>query len=235
MNWGANGTSMAIGKVAEKANALEIALRMYDRFDTHIGNGLASYGGTSDPIDADTTIESHFLTTVGTPTNAFWHVLQYFYSSKTATSNRVQMALPYNRQGSIFKRYYINGTGWSAWESEALQAYPVGSIYIAYNHTDPATLFGGTWTRIINRFLWACDADGGIGTIGGEKTHTLTVNEMPKHDHGGTYTNAGTARTHAWLASGGSAMGYDTVEAGGGQAHNNMPPYIQVSVWRRTA
>ena len=58
---------------------------------------------------------------------------------------------------------------------------------------------------------------------------------MPKHTHGGTYTNAGTARTHAWLTSNGNAMGYDSVEAGGGEAHNNMPPYIQVSVWRRTA
>jgi hypothetical protein len=113
--------------------------------------------------------------------------------------------------------------------------YPVGSIYMSYSHNDPAKLFGGTWVRITNRFLWACDADGDIGVVGGEKTHTLTVNELPQHNHGGTYTNAGTARTHAWLASGGSAMGYDTVNTGSGAAHNNMPPYIHVSVWRRTA
>ena len=113
--------------------------------------------------------------------------------------------------------------------------YPVGSIYFAYNHTNPATLFGGTWTRIQNAFLWATTASGTIGQTGGEQTVTLTEAQLPKHDHGGTYTNAGTARTHAWLASNGSAMGYDSVEAGGGEAHNNMPPYIQVSVWRRTA
>lgn len=235
INWGANGTSMAIGKVAEIANALEVALKIYDRFGTHLGNGLASYGGTSNPIDADTTIEHHFLTTVGTPTSDFWHVLQLFYSSKTPTSNRVQLALPYNRSGPIRKRYYLNGTGWSAWESEALQAYPVGSIYIAYNHTNPGTLFGGTWARIQNAFLWGTTSGGTIGQTGGEQTVTLTEAQMPKHNHGGTYTNAGEARTHAWLASGGSAMGYDTVEAGSGQAHNNMPPYIQVSIWRRTA
>ena len=129
-------------------------------------------------------------------------------------------------------------TQWTyhAWHSYGLFAYPVGAIYIAYNHDDPATLFGGTWERIVNRFLWAADANGGIGVVGGEKTVTLTVDQIPSHNHGGTYTNAGTStKTHAWLASGGSAMTYESVNAGGGEAHNNMPPYIQVSIWRRTA
>lgn len=235
MNWGKDGTSLAIGKVAERANAFEIALKMFDKFGTHLGNGLASYGGTSAPIDADTTIEHHFLTTVGTPTNAFWHVLQYFYSAKTATSNRVQLAMPYNTSGALWKRYYINGTGWSAWESEALAAYPVGSVMVRYDHTNPGTLIGGTWARIYGAFPWFTDANGQIGLTGGERMVTLTAAQIPAHNHGGTYTNAGTARTHAWLASGGSAMGYDTVNAGGGQAHNNMPPYIQLAAWRRTA
>lgn len=114
---------------------------------------------------------------------------------------------------------------------------PVGFILTMYSHADPNSMFPGTtWERIVNRFLWACDEDGGIGTTGGEKTHTLTVNELPAHNHGGTYTNAGTAtKTHSWLSSGGSSMAFESVSAGGGAAHNNMPPYIQVSVWRRTA
>lgn len=114
--------------------------------------------------------------------------------------------------------------------------YPVGSIYLAYNHTDPGTLFPGTtWERIEGAFPWFTSSTGTIGKTGGEKTVTLTAKQIPSHNHGGTYTNAGTARTHAWLASGGSAMGYDTVNTGGGEAHNNMPPYIQISAWRRTA
>ena len=114
--------------------------------------------------------------------------------------------------------------------------YPVGSIYLAYNHTNPSTLFPNTsWTRIYGAFPWFTDANGQIGTTGGERTVTLTASQIPSHNHGGTYTNAGTARTHAWLASGGSAMGYDTINTGGGEAHNNMPPYIQISAWRRTA
>ena len=114
--------------------------------------------------------------------------------------------------------------------------YPVGSIYLAYNHVSPATLFGGTWVRIENRFLWAVDSKGTIGQTGGASEHTLTVDELPSHNHGASYTGtpAGT-KTHAWLASGGSNMLYGSVETGGGKAHNNMPPYIQVSAWRRTA
>lgn len=114
--------------------------------------------------------------------------------------------------------------------------YPVGSIYLAYNHTNPGTLFPGTtWARIEGAFPWFTGSTGQIGLTGGEREVTLTVDNLPAHNHGGTYTNAGTARTHAWLASGGSAMGYDTVNTGGGTAHNNMPPYIQISAWRRTA
>lgn len=115
---------------------------------------------------------------------------------------------------------------------------PVGFVLTLYrNDADPNTMYPGTtWERITNRFLWAMDENGEVGVTGGEKTVKLTEAQMPIHNHGGTYTNAGDAtKTHAWLASGGSAMAYDTVDAGGGQAHNNMPPYVQVSVWRRTA
>lgn len=114
--------------------------------------------------------------------------------------------------------------------------YPVGSIYLSYSHVSPASTFGGTWTRIQNAFLWAVDGNGEIGLTGGSKTHTLTVNELPSHSHGSVYsgTASGTKNT-AWLASGGDKMAYGALYAGGGAAHNNMPPYIQVSAWRRTA
>ena len=234
MNWGADGTSMAIGKAAEKANALEIGLRAYDQYGMHISNGMSLYGGANSHIDANTTTEHLVLTALNTPDAQLWYVTTIFYSTKRETSDRRQIAVPYRRGGPTYNRYYTSGA-WTAWENDALAAWPVGSIYMAYNHTNPSTLFGGTWTRITNTFLWAIDEDGGIGVTGGAKTVTLTEAQMPRHSHGGTYTNAGTARTHAWLASGGSAMGYDTVTAGGGEAHNNMPPYTQVSVWRRTA
>lgn len=120
--------------------------------------------------------------------------------------------------------------------------YPVGSIYIAYNHTDPGTLFGGTWERIREKFLWATSEQGNIGATGGESTHTLTVAEMPSHTHkDGTDGTTGFKATMVGSGASSAAVyfdantGRDTTATGGGQAHNNMPPYIQVSIWRRTA
>lgn len=122
--------------------------------------------------------------------------------------------------------------------------YPVGSIYLSYSQTSPATLFGGVWVRIKNTFLWACDEDGEIGLAGGEKTHTLTVDELPAHSHGiavaheptgstslsgGTITYRNTGGTTSYLGS------LVTKNTGGAKAHNNMPPYIQVAIWRRTS
>lgn len=118
--------------------------------------------------------------------------------------------------------------------------YPVGSIYLAYNHTNPADLFGGTWARITGAFLWATDKNGTIGETGGEKTHTLTVDEMPSHNHTKEANNvlsSGLYYQRVALASA-SSESYGTTrtdDTGGGKAHNNMPPYIKVSVWRRTA
>lgn len=117
--------------------------------------------------------------------------------------------------------------------------YPVGSIYTAVNHTNPGTLFGGTWERLQDGFLWASRATDTMEQTGGEKTHTLTLNEMPKHSHElpiNYGTNAGSLRGIAnWndKASLYSDNVYVTKTSGGGAAHNNMPPYIQVSMWKR--
>jgi microcystin-dependent protein len=110
-------------------------------------------------------------------------------------------------------------------------------VLTLYSHADPNDMYPGTtWVRITNGFLWAVDSSGTIGLTGGAKEVTLTVDQIPAHSHGSVYSgNVSGTKTHAWLASGGTAMAYGTVAAGGGQAHNNMPPYVQVSIWRRTA
>ena len=63
--------------------------------------------------------------------------------------------------------------------------YPVGSIYWSKQSTSPASLFGGTWTQIQNRFLIGAGGSYAVNSTGGEATHVLTVAEMPSHNHGG--------------------------------------------------
>lgn len=114
---------------------------------------------------------------------------------------------------------------------------PVGMIIQLYSHADPNDMYPGTtWVRLANTFLWGCDASGTIGQTGGEKTHTLTVNELPEHSHGSVYSaQAEGTKSQAWYSTSGDKLSYGAVKTGGSAAHNNMPPYTQVSIWRRTA
>ena len=63
--------------------------------------------------------------------------------------------------------------------------FPVGSIYHSTKATDPSTFMGGTWRRLQNVFLYAAGSKA-AGATGGEESHTLTVAEMPSHNHSGT-------------------------------------------------
>lgn len=114
---------------------------------------------------------------------------------------------------------------------------PVGSMILRYDHTNPGTLYPGTtWVRVYGAFPWLTDANGQIGTTGGERNVTLTVNQIPAHSHGSVYSqHAPGTKGQAWYTTAGTSLAYGAVETGGGQAHNNMPPYIQISAWRRTA
>lgn len=121
-----------------------------------------------------------------------------------------------------------------------LEAYPIGSIYISTNETSPETLFGGKWSEIHGAFLFANSALHQAGEIGGEEAHTLTVDEMPSHQHSIPYPNAAGPEE--------AAIGYPadsdinkswgaemckTRSSGNGVAHNNMPPYLSVYMWER--
>ena len=126
--------------------------------------------------------------------------------------------------------------------------YPVGAIYMSTVSTSPAVLFGGTWERMTQRFLLGAD-DGGTsgsgqqstakvtaGSTGGQAGVTLDVTQIPSHTHDITYAqyNRGTgSSTTSALQYTGSTK---TTEAtGGGLSHNNMPPFIAVYMWKRTA
>lgn len=288
-NWGSNGTSIAFGKVAEKANTFQDALHL-----NQIGNryalsspGVAGSAGfvlmaniEITAANADTPItfvlsrrqakatmtvyatlknsnmtasSVYGMTYEGENYDAYlsptgdmsWGLyvlkgstydtitIQDWYTSETMQS-RVRVTFPGTLVSQVPTPYYKATP--AQLRSLLDYIYPVGSVYISYSHNDPATMFGGTWVRIQNAFLWGCDASGTIGQTGGEKTHTLTVNEIPSHTHGAVYSGSVATKGYAWLTPGeGDKLGYNIVATGGGAAHNNMPPYVQVSIWRRTA
>jgi hypothetical protein len=120
--------------------------------------------------------------------------------------------------------------------------YPVGSIYLSTVATNPKTLFGGTWERVKDVFLLAAGDTYAAGKTGGEAAHTLTVAEMPSHHHGqyvATDSGGNTSANHDYSGWSGSSkvvwQGLNTGDTGGGAAHNNMPPYLTVYAWKRTA
>lgn len=120
--------------------------------------------------------------------------------------------------------------------------YPVGSIYMNVNSTNPGTLFGGTWEQIQGKFLLGMSSSYPAGSQGGEASHTLTVSEMPNHTHsiigysasGNDYSgsDADLSFTYNNTMTGWSGR---TASAGDSKAHNNMPPYLSVYIWKRTA
>ena len=112
--------------------------------------------------------------------------------------------------------------------------YPIGSIYMSINETNPSTLFCGTWEQIKDTFLLSAGDTYKAGNKGGEAEHTLTIEEMPSHNHdlsieGGSSTKWGTK-----VQQGNTTVDkYAISSNGGGKSHNNMPPYLTVYMWKR--
>ena len=85
-----------------------------------------------------------------------------------------------------------------------LAAHPVGSYFISSTNTDPGTTYGGSWTRIKDRFIYALGDSGSPGDTGGEANVTLTLNNLPSHTHTmgshshdfGSHTHSVPAHTH---------------------------------------
>ena len=131
-----------------------------------------------------------------------------------------------------------------------LSVYPVGSIYISENNTNPGTLFGGTWVAYgAGRTLVGVDTSqtefASVGKTGGSKTHILTVDEMPSHNHNLylyddwtaniTLTSAVNTVQYGEYTTENVRKGIASFSAGNSQPHNNLQPYITVYMWKRTA
>ena len=135
--------------------------------------------------------------------------------------------------------------------------YPVGSIYMSTVNVDPGTIFGGTWEQLKDTFLLGAGDTYTAGDTGGEAEHTLLETELPKITGSATFRRIvrGSYGESAIITASSGAMSYATytgaastlksttldnanqdklsVSFGNDQAHNNMPPYIVVYMWKR--
>lgn len=127
------------------------------------------------------------------------------------------------------------------------EAFPINKIEVFFDNLDHSNFLGFTWERVgAGKFpvgLDTSDTDfDTIGETGGEKTHTLTTTEIPSHNHTtrvfyGTPGGANQFRVDANGVTNDSSQRNvgSTSNTGGGQAHNNLPPYVVMAFWKRTA
>lgn len=120
--------------------------------------------------------------------------------------------------------------------------FPIGATYITQEDINPSlTLKFGTWERVKGKVLVGIDEDdsdfASFGQEGGEKTHTLTINEMPSHNH--SVSRSGAVLEGGYTAlynnNGAKELGFSTENTGGGQPFNITQPYKVVGyMWIRT-
>lgn len=133
----------------------------------------------------------------------YWHALSNFYTSGSLVSDLLN------------------------------RVYPVGSIYMSAVNISPASFLGGTWQAIEQgRMLMAAGSSWQAGTTGGAVYHTLTVAEMPAHDHSATETAAGGHTHGASTASAGAHSHSGSTNSAGDHAHTrgsmNITGYIDM-------
>lgn len=131
--------------------------------------------------------------------------------------------------------------------------YPVGAIFMSVEATSPAYLFGGTWERIKDKFLLSAGSTYAAGSSGGAASVTLAVDQIPSHRHGQRIAPSGggwaqpmlsfSYSTNTGVSVTGSTPTVSTANSevtttefvGGGESHDNMPPYLTVYTWKRIA
>lgn len=174
---------------------------------------------------------------------------QFFIGSdgRSSVGGLPSIALPSGNTGQleVYGNVYSNGNKLLTLD----EIYPVGSIFMSATHSTAqavANALGGTWEAFgAGRAIVGVDTTqtefNTVEKTGGEKTHTLTVDEMPSHNHAFVVP----PRYNWEWGNGGAMYGQKnstsanntqyTSNTGGGQAHNNLQPYITVYMWKRTA
>lgn len=172
----------------------------------------------------------------------------YTFNNQTGIID--QFFIPIGGKG-IWRRSNYNTNEWTKWILAASDAYPVGSIYMSYSSTSPASIFGGTWTQIKDRFLVGVGSSYSAGNTGGANTVKLLKDHLPDvqvtplviGDRFITADDTADLTTpDGWITVSSSGTvpvrwggNWGTAILGSGIAHENRPPYFAVYMWRRTA
>lgn len=139
----------------------------------------------------------------------------------------------------------------------ARACFPVGTILMTTEDVNPSTYIGGTWVALNDVFLFAASETHPAGETGGAETVALLTTQLPAHRHYtinmakaesgispdyqhtvARYDRENTSWDDCHYQLNGisnEANGGRTSQTGSGEAHNNMPPYLAVYTWKRTA
>lgn len=166
------------------------------------------------------------------------------YYAKQETVNQLSEQID-NKLGKTEQAADSAKLGGKTWAEMMLEIYPVGSVYMSVNSTSPASLFGGTWERLKDRFLLGAGDSYAPGNTGGNATHaheftdnsiaTIGINTSgigyAGNPNGGSYTTTrvwqGSTNEYSMTASGGAKL------IGATKNSSNMPPYLAVYMWKR--
>lgn len=181
--------------------------------------------------------------------NGFTLTINYGEPAAAIYKNKIALGGPYDEQLSgtqLWGDVYVNGQPLSTSGGDGTSGsvvFPIGYIYMSVIQTNPSVFFGGTWEQLKDVFLLAAGDTYSAGSTGGEAEHTLTIEEMPPHYH-----NVWELPMVDVYGGGVVAKGYKippmsateapttiTGTVGRGEAHNNMPPYLTVYMWKRIA
>lgn len=204
----------------------------------------------SDYMHNGKAVEYEFKTnsTIGTPLADTYSVLSTITPWNDKSGGRpTQIAV--NTKGFKY-RQSNDDTNWSSWFDFGLLAYPVGSIYISVNNTNPGTLFGGTWEQIKDVFLYATQKS--PGATGGSRNHThsldtntavgaIRLNDGGSLEYAETTVSANITTNYSITGTGGKGGSasrtnhYAMKLYGNTSSSSNMPPYLEVYMWKRTA
>lgn len=183
-------------------------------------------------------IESHSskLNSVDNSVDSMGNNLSSLTRSVNTTKTSLSML-----QGKVseLEKAFENAIKEMAEQTNPLRFMPIGYIYVSSDPTSPAELFGGTWEALTDRVIVGAGGKYAVNSTGGSETHTLTLAELPPHNHvvymgRGTYDVQGIWGSYACEPLT-NPSGSVTDIQGGGQPHNNMQPYIAKYMWERVA